>query len=202
MIKRNKLIIGEALRVLAQKKVLVELLTDADFKRGLDGFFGSSVGGHIRHSCDHFQNVLLAHDYYCNQTLAETTTTPELTFSYDERSRATSVQSQRGEALKAIDAMVVKVPTLALDTRIVIGFLAAETEPMETFSIQSTVARELSFVAHHGIHHLATIRLMMDRMAYKLDATSNIGKAPSTVQFEGAATPSPKSPLWSGPEAE
>jgi hypothetical protein len=169
--------------------------SDDDYKRKLgERFFDASVGGHIRHSCDHFQNLVNAHDHYSKAT------TPPLiltTFSYDERSRETKVQSERGEALKVIDRMVLVVPSLVLDTDILIGFLAAETNPMETFSVESTVARELTFVAHHGIHHLATISLMMDHMNYKLESSSCIGKAPSTVQFE-----SRRAKVLSGEELE
>lgn len=46
-------------------------------------------------------------------------------------------------------------------------------------SIDSNVLRELSFVAHHGVHHIATMKLMMDHMNYS--NLPSIGIANSTA---------------------
>ena len=63
----------------------------------------------------------------------------------------------------------------------------------ESVEVPSTVLRELFFVAHHGIHHAATIKSLIlhhhgNVAAAMADGT--IGRAPSTVY---ADNPTPKS---------
>mmetsp|Transcript_2850 Transcript_2850/g.3269 ORF Transcript_2850/g.3269 Transcript_2850/m.3269 type:complete len:94 (+) Transcript_2850:1-282(+) len=56
----------------------------------------------------------------------------------------------------------------------------------EEFNLQSSIGRELGFVAHHAIHHLAMVRIIAIN-TLGLDENElppNFGKAPSTVNFE------------------
>jgi hypothetical protein len=48
------------------------------------------------------------------------------------------------------------------------------------------VARELSFVAHHGIHHMSMIKLLLQAQGYTVG--EQLGLAPSTVKDIQAAT--------------
>ena len=48
----------------------------------------------------------------------------------------------------------------------------------------STVARELSFVAHHAVHHLSMMKLMLKEQGYHVD--EDVGKANSTVKSDGS----------------
>ena len=52
--------------------------------------------------------------------------------------------------------------------------------------LNSTVERELGFVAHHAIHHLAMVKIIaIQTGGLKVeDLPNDFGRAPSTVQFD------------------
>lgn len=51
----------------------------------------------------------------------------------------------------------------------------------------STVRREILFVAHHSLHHLAMIKLILQHMNYDQKNISNLGVAPSTILHKEAS---------------
>lgn len=167
----------QALRILSQKKAIIGHLTDDDYRKKLDVFFGASVGDHIRHSVNHFETLLSAAKHSGGGLEVH---------NYDKRCRNTLMESERKIALQIIDEIATSLPRLRMDTSIHIGFVAASEadETFEEYGMQSTVARELSFVAHHSVHHLSTIRLMMNHLNYPCNFDDNIGKAPSTLRFD------------------
>ena len=66
--------------------------------------------------------------------------------------------------------------------RIVRIFLTDEQLKYQPFIMQSTIIRELSFVAHHSIHHLSMVRLIMNYLHYDFNDEDQIGYAPSTMK--------------------
>ena len=54
----------------------------------------------------------------------------------------------------------------------------SEMEEYLSFNIQSTFLRELSFVSHHSVHHMSSIRLISENMNVFLP--TEFGLAPST----------------------
>jgi hypothetical protein len=53
-----------------------------------------------------------------------------------------------------------------------------------SYTIPSTRERELAFVAHHGTHHLYTVRLMCEHLKVDIKDMS-IGVANSTLKEKG-----------------
>ena len=47
-----------------------------------------------------------------------------------------------------------------------------------TYSVRTNFLRELAFVTHHGVHHLAMIKVIC--LNYGVDLPENFGMAPST----------------------
>ena len=74
------------------------------------------------------------------------------------------------------------------DQQLQVRFMMSGTT--DSITVPSTLSRELLFVAHHGMHHISTIKQLVlshhQRVAFILnqDAYLSIGKAPSTVQAE------------------
>jgi hypothetical protein len=58
-------------------------------------------------------------------------------------------------------------------------------DPQE-FILPSTVTRELGFAAHHGIHHMAMVKIIaVETLQIPPEAlTPDFGKAPSTIVFD------------------
>lgn len=57
-------------------------------------------------------------------------------------------------------------------------------EANNVINSSSTLHRELIFVAHHSIHHLAMIKLILTHMKYDQNIINNLGLAPSTMLYK------------------
>ena len=55
------------------------------------------------------------------------------------------------------------------------------TSSDNTYQISSSFYRELQFVSHHCIHHMAMIKILCHNL--KVDIPDNFGVAPSTQNF-------------------
>jgi hypothetical protein len=127
------------------------------------------------------------------------------TLDYDTRARGDTIETSAASATKHIhelnqgiqaylassvhhaaadddDASLVTLPPP--DVAVSFNMSSTSTAP-SVFS--STLPREISFGAHHGLHHLAMLRIIAEGPVGKIqDLPSDFGKAPSTNLFERA----------------
>lgn len=125
-----------------------------------------SVGEHVRHGLDHVSSfaAALAGD--------------EL--SYDRRLRGTTVETDPRTAVNEIERLCARLERCApvpLDRPLTLSSLVNPATPPIT--MRSTVARELSFVVHHTIHHCALIALLVEWQGGRVP--HGFGLAPSTA---------------------
>ena len=107
-----------------------------------------SIGEHVRHCLDHV-DALVSADRSSD-------------LSYDRRERGTAVETEPAAALRSIQLLRIKIA--------VGRWSAAAHEPIfvsstisrdgEVATGMSTLAREMTFVLNHTIHHQATIGLL------------------------------------------
>ena len=181
--------------ILNQKIGLIEALVSRHGEAGAKELYKSvcpmvkaSIGMHIRHSMDHMELAVLAAGNPAEHS--------EL--HYDLRVRGGTLETDMdeakkrilnvSEALKDLDKLSEKESALelvALRPTKAIFFLAAE--PTE-YPLPSTLGRELGFVAHHAIHHMALIKLIATNHAglNDSDLPEDFGRAPSTVVHDHA----------------
>uniref|UniRef100_A0A7S3K5R6 DinB-like domain-containing protein n=1 Tax=Aureoumbra lagunensis TaxID=44058 RepID=A0A7S3K5R6_9STRA len=145
-------------------------------------FIGGSVGQHMRHSLDHCTRAADA-----LVSLSTSRTTPIL--RYDRRLRGLGAETHVVEAANVCHRVRDQVYNAlenddSILTRSVFAQFASE-EGMY-MDIESTVARELSFVVHHAYHHLAMIRLIaLNHLKFtEADLPPNLGRAPATIIFD------------------
>lgn len=165
----HDLIKRQSISVLNQGRQALLMLKTSDYGIRCSNFYNASVGGHIRHILDHYQRVV-----YSGQN-------PSLVLNYDERKRDTLIESNLHAAVDAIDDMIKVIPSLDMARSVEVSFMG-DDKTFEAYTMRSSVERELSFVAHHGVHHLATIKMMMCSLGYSFAADSTIGVAVSTVK--------------------
>jgi hypothetical protein len=163
-----------ARNVIAQQALVLEGISDDDYTKHHAFYLGSSVGGHMRHTLDHWSK-LVNHDF----TLGD-----DEAIDYDSRERHTETETNRLIALSANEQVLHALNT-ALKARrpeaaMKVMFLG-DSKTGERYIVNSTFARELSFVSHHATHHLSTIKLLMQTMSYTLPR--EIGMATSTIQY-------------------
>ena len=150
---------------------ILESITDDHYVKNMMFHHNSSVGGHVRHLLDHYNCLFDAFEK--NEKVY-----------YDIRNRNTTVEKFKSEAIKQSNALINRISSLSLcseSPKIVVVFLGDHTTG-EQYECESTFHRELSFVSHHAVHHLSTIKLMMESMGYSNIVNTTIGVAKSTLR--------------------
>jgi uncharacterized damage-inducible protein DinB len=165
----DKLIIHQALTVLHQQEYVLDLIKKEDYSQKVPQIFNSAIGGHLRHILDHYNALLKA------------ATTTERFANYDDRSRNTAIETDPEAARAAIKELFKKIPDLNMQMLIHVSFIG-DDKTFEAYKVKSTVERELSFVAHHAVHHLSMIKLLLAALGYQLPADSRLGIAFSTAK--------------------
>jgi hypothetical protein len=181
----------------------------------------ASIGQHIRHSNDHIERVVDAVSINLFEGETILNRMKRCTIPYDTRSRNTEdehnvaaaqqrlqrikkvlqsyqIQSNQISIQQPVDAsFILTPPPKALLTNTTTT--TTTTDPTNTNEkndlsslLPSTIAREFGFVAHHAIHHLAMIQIIVTNPYHPTDRDYqpylsiselplNFGKAPSTI---------------------
>jgi hypothetical protein len=172
---------------------------------------GASVGQHFRHSTDHMERV-------ANSIEAEKREDSEDDSSYERNKKqlhydirvrggndendmdAAEERIRRVTNLfqEEIDATMIISSSLGKSTddkksvnnKVVLACFMLSGDPTEDeFLLSSTIERELGFVAHHAIHHLAMVKIITMH-TLKLLPTDAIpegfGMAPSTIVYDNS----------------
>lgn len=164
----SKELIRSVIQTLTQGETLLLQLTDADYTHPLPVAFHASVGGHYRHSLDHFRSLL---DAAVGGDL-----------NYDQRERGTLVENDRFAALNATRELregferlgpecLARPLTVTCKTSLTLA--GSESAP-------STIAREVMYCVAHAVHHYALIGFMANVM--ELNLPPKFGFAPSTLK--------------------
>lgn len=159
------------LEALRQGECLLEAIDDQTYNRGVPAAFDASIGGHYRHSLEHFEALLP------NGAVA----TAEV--DYDARKRDAQVEKDRSHALERTRSLArefeanVDTDTLAspVNVRCKVSYIENDS-PL----VASTLGREAMYAVVHAIHHYALISLMCRLMQVRLPA--GFGIAPSTAK--------------------
>ena len=149
---------------------LVQSVSDEQYVRtGMIGF-SSPMGAHVRHCLDHVDALLLG--------LGEVE--PDREIRYDRRERGTRIESDRSEALES--CLDRRRQVLALDPASLPGsvrVLAMVTPDDPEMIFDSTGTRELLYVFHHTVHHLALMAAHAEHLGVSMER--NLGRAPATL---------------------
>ena len=149
---------------------------------------GASVGQHFRHSMDHMERVANSLEDANNTKL-----------HYDIRIRGGNDEHDMDAAKERIqrvttvfrdemDRLLAKEDAqLAENTQVLACFLLSGDPEADEFLLPSTIERELGFVAHHAIHHLAMVKIITLKTLELIPSESlpeGFGMAPSTIVHE------------------
>ena len=206
------------INVLQQKLDLIKILQN---KHGTDQLQNqiysticpivqASMGQHIRHSNDHIERVTDAVSINLFEGDSMLNRVRICTIPYDTRHRNTEDEQNVAAALqriqrikKLLQSYQIQSTQISIKQPVEASFILS-SPPTATKSsndsdetdlsslLPSTIARELGFVAHHAIHHLAMIQIIVtnpyhptnhDHQPYlsHSELPPNFGKAPSTI---------------------
>jgi len=171
----HKIIIW-SISTLKQKQELLRMILKKDMndytKKQLK-FYNSSIGNHIRHSCDHYDKILTLYDTRVIQ--------------YDKRLRNTIIEIDINYAINHCDNIIKTLNDTGISKKphpnhpVIIEFMCNSNNENDTVQLGSDVMRELAFCTHHCVHHISTIKLMMENMNYNFQKDSIYGLANSTI---------------------
>lgn len=157
---------------------VLHAMDDADYTRRMGPLFaGATVGGHVRHTLDHVRALVRA--------VGDGDGVPE-PVDYDARERGTAVEADRVCALEEAHRLGNAVGALAgapASRRVAVRVMP--TRDGEPVTLGSTLARELSFVLSHTVHHNATLRGMATALGRPVPEA--FGYAPSTLAHRETA---------------
>jgi hypothetical protein len=155
----------------------------------------ASIGQHIRHSIDHIDRATTAAMSMIGKA-NDVDDSNSTMIHYDLRVRGTNDEHDVTVAKERMTRLRTSLVTL-IDTErttsnpnqsIHACFMLSGDDNIET-CIPSTIARELSFAAHHAIHHCAMIKIIVTNpngiiQLSDSELPMNFGRAPSTINFE------------------
>jgi hypothetical protein len=173
----NQVLIESVIEVLGQGETLLGEIANEDYTRKLPAAFNASVGGHYRHSLDHFRSLL------------DSVSSGDL--NYDHRERGTLIESDRFAALNATRELRAGYQRLSVACLSRELDVTCKTSYATTGSqaAPSTVGREIMYVVAHAVHHYALIGIMGCMMGLNMPA--GFGVAPATVKFQSESSKAP-----------
>lgn len=139
--------------------------------------YAHPVGAHLRHLIEHYEALILPIE-------------PGVV-DYDQRPRDRQLTTEPSVARKRLQGLLRRLaewPHSSLDVPLQVrgvGGLAGEFH----FSFESSLGRELIFVASHAIHHYAL--LQPHCLRHGIPISAEFGRAPATVAHERANPPQP-----------
>jgi hypothetical protein len=78
----------------------------------------------------------------------------------------------------------------ALTSSLVTSYFNLTADSNKEMGLPSTIGRELGFVAHHAIHHMALVKIIARKTLNieESELPNGFGKAPSTILFNQQQT--------------
>ena len=160
------------LHYLVQAERLLAQLTDDTFCRKSPGFYGSTIGGHLRHCLDHYDSFLNG--------------LSDGKVDYDERMRVPTLETETASAAAKATEIRERLQAVAQDeapvgllVKMDCGINTAEWQP-------STLGRELQFLVSHTVHHFAMLGGICRE--FGIEPETNFGVAPSTIRHHANAS--------------
>ena len=147
----------------------------------------ATAGQHVRHLLHHVSVPVSAAEAAAGEP--EEKVTGRRVWEYDVRERGDDVENCAEAALAKIASLSDSLSRLAASppptsSLLTVAFSTASSSPSST-PFLSTIEREIMFGAHHGLHHLAMLRVLAEKGGGGGgNLPGDFGKAPSTVVFE------------------
>jgi uncharacterized damage-inducible protein DinB len=146
---------------------LLSQLSDEELSTNFDVLFGSSIGQHFRHILEFYECLLINVD--------------SGTFSYDKRQRNYRIASEVMEARRSTTDILSNIQTMEEDKLLIIESELPGYESL--FAHTTSLQRELAYLADHGVHHLAIIRIALEQHYPYIMFPQDTGVAASTLNF-------------------
>lgn len=169
--------INEALSQLSR---VIAALDPAQYaSKTCDLAFGASIGRHVRHILDH----LAALDRAVSESCVA---------DYEARARDSRLETDPALALAEVARLRERLNHLAgIDADRPTTISIAITRDRAKATLPSTLAREMSFVLSHTVHHHAIVRTLLCELGLGASIEPDFGLAPGTPRSSSPASDAP-----------
>ena len=188
-------LIKSNIAILSQKIALLDLLVTKHGAIEASNAFqkkcpivGASIGQHYRHSMDHVELIALV------ASSARDASTPQGELHYDLRVRGGTLEKDLAASRKRLSDVAEVFKSLKIGdaknnlitSQRVTAYFNLSADDDAEIALPSTVERELGFVVHHAIHHLAMVKIIcLQTVGISEDELpEGFGRAPSTMLFD------------------
>lgn len=162
------------IRYLEQAVHLLQSISDEGYAQPAPMKLGSSVGAHLRHCLDHYDNFLVG--------------IAAGRIDYDARRRELQLEQSRAAAIAKLGQLIAGLKSVAgqSDAKLTVKMDCGDNEAEATWWTDSSVRRELQFLISHTVHHYAIIKMVLT--ASGVSVGPDFGIAPSTLRYHQGAT--------------
>ena len=154
--------------VLHQLVELIDELDNEQFARPLSLLSGNTIGKHIRHIIELYDQLLIGYDSGI--------------INYDDRKRDLRTETETNYAIDKLECIIFtcenksdKPVQLMLDYSI---------DNVVNDTVNSSYKRELAYNIEHAIHHMAIIKMAVENSFSGIILDKTFGIAPSTIRFQ------------------
>ena len=161
-------VLGAAGALLDQCEIVVDAVGDADYAALSVVMQGGTIGKHLRHTLDHYAAIVGREG--------------DEPIDYDHRERGVPIENDRAAARECIASLRAGIERLGGTGGDEVWIRVMVSGDGREAVLRSTVAREVAFATHHGVHHVAMMKAIAREHGVSLDA--DVGKAPSTINYE------------------
>ncbi|MFO1052686.1 MAG: hypothetical protein U1F36_10775 [Planctomycetota bacterium] len=168
-LRRFAVALASARGLLEQGARTADRWSDDDFRAPSELFGGGSIGQHLRHALDHFEQFVRG--------------VPEGCIDYDDRVRGRPEENCRATCVARADGLAARLDG-AVDGRSAQTTVLVKTACSVDGAIEahaSTLGRELQFLVSHTVHHFAIVAAIARARGLTVDP--DFGVAPSTLRY-------------------
>ena len=156
--------------VLNQLYQVISQVDREDYSKSLINLNGSTIGQHVRHTVEFF--VCLTEGLESGVV------------NYDLRKRDIKIENDPEFAMKKIEETIQTLKECPSHAIVTLEGSYSETSENLTFSINSSLERELAYNIEHAVHHMAIIKIGLVETSPALEVPANFGIAVSTVRYQ------------------
>lgn len=150
------------------ENLLTQIATD-DFSKPSSALSNSTVGQHLRHTIEFF--LCLENGFN------------EGVIDYDKRAHNKLIESDKFIALNAIHRIRRFVGATTSDCKLSLN-VGYEIDTDESFCIQTSYFRELTYNIEHAVHHMALIKIGVREVCPYVNLSPDFGVAVSTLRYK------------------
>lgn len=155
-------------QTITQLMELIQKMEDAQFSEPLPILSGNTIGKHIRHIIELYDQLLKGHSAGI--------------INYDERERNLQLETSVTYATEAL--MRIRLASEKTTEKPLLVCFDYSIENSSRELISSSYKRELAYNIEHAIHHMAIIKIAVDHYYKEIVLDNHFGVAPSTIKYQ------------------